>query len=171
MVNPVVVLAVATLVIALNGQRKNSLYLLPLVVLGGNSISCLVFWALRLMRQRAGSWFIAVLTAGYLSQIFGYIALIALIVVIGIVVIQPTHSGTLGLRADPKFWVLWCWATLEILHHHVYKLILGSHDTLQYVLENGRLSEARRPLGGAIGVQLRKLTHHHMRLQRKPTMS
>jgi len=58
---------------------------------------------------------------------------------------------------DSKYWIFYGWAFVEGVHHYLYKLSFGKKDTLKYVVESRNLIHINRPLGGAIGIQLKKL--------------
>jgi hypothetical protein len=156
-VNPLIVFAVSILLIVVKSENRSLLYLLPLAFLAANSLICAIFWAIRLSRCRR-PWFPILLAVGYVARIlgwFGFLALIAL--ALSILLRQPWWRREFPLGTDWKFWIFWTWAFLEAIHHHFYKLTFGSHDTLQNIVEGRKWNRLREPLGGAIGIQLRKL--------------
>jgi hypothetical protein len=86
-----------------------------------------------------------------------------------VIAVQLIGEDILDFRWDIKFLIFWGWAMLEIIHHHYYKLTFGTRDTLQYVLENCSWSDIRKPIGGAIGIQLKKVRFRNIHLEDKCT--
>jgi hypothetical protein len=72
-------------------------------------------------------------------------------------ILNLPHLGVLSLTTSSRYWVFTAWAIIEGLQHFLYKLSFGQRDTLGYVLSQGWATTWRIPLGGAIGVQLRRL--------------
>jgi hypothetical protein len=157
-VNPLVVLAVSILLITTKSDSKSLPYLFPLVFLATNSLLCAVFWALRLSHRRYRPGYGILLVIGYIGRALGWIGILTLTALaLGIVLSHNSWSGRLAGELDWKFWAFWGWAILEAVHHHVYKLQFGARDTLQYIVAGRNWSRAREPLGGAIGIHMRKL--------------
>ena len=156
--NPLIVLAVSIMLIIVNSDSKSPLYLFPLTFLAANSLTCAVFWAIRLTMHRRRSWYPSLFAVGYAARVLGWLGFLTLIALaLGILLRQTSRVGQFPLGLDWKFWIFWGWAVLEAVHHHIYKLTFGSRDTLQYVVEGSNWNRIRKPIGGAIGIQLRKL--------------
>jgi hypothetical protein len=70
-------------------------------------------------------------------------------------------SGVRGWQynflTDLKYWIFTGWAFFEGTHSYLYKLSFGKRDSLQYIVETLSFGHLFRPLGGAVGVELRKL--------------
>jgi len=142
-------------------MQSKGYYILPLFILVINAIICFIFWYIRLKRKISESWLEIVLRIGTFAQFIGFIGLLALLLYLLGILAQLIFNDDQYIRSDYKFWIFWSWAILEIIHHHYYKLIFRGNDTLQSVIENGRWDDFHKPLGGAIGIQLRKVRFHH----------
>jgi hypothetical protein len=160
--NPLVVFIVCVVLVVLSCQRQRWLYVFPTAILGINSGLSFVFWTFRLSRNRGDSWRSVVISIGSVSRVFGLVSLLALVAMFAVLVMTPRWVTEYVDGPTAKFWLLWGWAVLELIHSHVYKLTLGSRDTLEYVLHGRRWTEAGRPLGGAIGQQLEKLRRQRL---------
>jgi hypothetical protein len=158
LINPVVVFAVSVLLMYTKHQEESALYLTPIGFLAINSVACFSFWALRLARNRSGLRRSCAFAVGYASRFIGWLGFLALLaLLLGAILGRTVERSELSMDTDPKFWIFWGWAMFEAVHHHIYKLTFGFRDTLQYVVEGGNWNQLARPLGGAIGVQLRRL--------------
>jgi hypothetical protein len=155
--NPLIVFVVCVVLVALNLQRQKWLLVIPAAVLGLNAGLSFVFWMFRLKRNRRGSWLPLVIAIGSTSRAVGLASLLVLIATSVILLVEPKWVTDYLDQPAAKFWVLWGWTTIELIHSHVYKLALGSRDTLEHVLRGPHWAEAGTPLRGAIGQQLRKL--------------
>lgn len=102
-----------------------------------------------------------VIFTGLLAAGFGYIGLLTLTVALGVICLKPDLLQDFRLEVDALFYILCAWAILEFIHHHVYKLTYGRYDTLEYIIRSGRWQNVKAPLGGAIGVQFRKISLRH----------
>jgi hypothetical protein len=77
-----------------------------------------------------------------------------------IIITSPQWLADRGLEPNARFWALWVWAVVDVIHAHVYKITFGARDTMEYILKSRRWKEARNPLGGAIGRQLKRIRHY-----------
>lgn len=151
------VLVVCSALGVLAGQDHRWLSVIALGVLAVNAAASLLFWTLRLRIRRDGSRIGTVLAVGLLARVLGLAGLAILGVLLVAMIGWPSWLSERGLWPEPRFWIFWGWAVLEIVQAHVYKLTLGTRDTLEHVLRGGHWAEADKPLRGAIGQQLRKL--------------
>ncbi len=145
------------LIIANESSESNAARLFPLIIVAINAIVCLGFWIVRLNTLRGSVLRSQVALAGFLAMGIGYVGLLSLIAALGILIVKPIGFQNFYLSVDPLFYILCGWAVLELIHHHVYKLIYGKHDTLEYIIRSGHWQSIKAPLGGAIGVQVRKI--------------
>ncbi len=159
--NPFFVSLVCAALIVLNYRRERWLYIFPLVVLGSHATSAFVFWMIRLSKTRSEAWRKAVISFGVVSQVFGFAGLASLVVMLIDLIIMPGRLSERFGEPDGKFWVLWAWTAIEIIHAHVYKITFGKRDTLEYVLRERCWADAAWPLGGAIGRQISKVRQQH----------
>ena len=158
MIAQLVVLTICVGLIIVNGLNKSNVArLLPLAIVAINAIVCLLFWIVRLNALKSSSTKKQVVLVGFIAMGIGYVGLLTLIVVLSTLNLKPSLLQGFYSRFDPLFYILCAWAMLELIHHHVYKLIYGEHDTLEYLIKSGHWRNIRAPLGGAIGVQVRKM--------------
>jgi hypothetical protein len=155
---PVVFLASGAILWVNLARGKELQYVLPLGVLAVLSLSAFVFWCFRLLwtgKDREALF----LVVGYASYAVGALSLFALIVVslVGVLNTMPVGIRSLDFAPDLKYWVFLGWAFLEGIHHYLYKLLFGRSDTLAHVVRTRNWSYVGKPLGGAIGIQLKRL--------------
>ena len=155
---PVVFLASVSIIWVNLARGKELWYIFPLGVLAVISLSAFVFWCFRLLWTRSDRE-TSLLFVGYASYAIGGLSLFALIVVslAGVSETTPLGIWAPDFAPDRKYWVFLSWALLEGMHHYLYKLSFGRSDTLSHLVRTRKWSYAGKPLGGAIGVQLRKL--------------
>ena len=173
MIAQLVVFTICVGLIIVNGLNKSNVArLLPLAIVAVNAIVCLSFWIVRLNALRSNSLEKQVIFVGFLAMGVGYVGLLTLIVVLSTLNLKPSLLQGFYSRFDPLFYILCAWAILELVHHHVYKLIYGKYDTLEYLIRSGHWRNVKAPLGGAIGVQVRKmgLRRHLNNADQKYTM-
>lgn len=144
-------------IIANKSSESNAARLFPLMIVAINAIVCLLFWIVRLNTLKGSVRTRHVVLAGFLAMGIGYVGLLSLIAAFGILILKPIEFQNFYLTVDPLFYILCGWAVLELIHHHVYKLIYGKHDTLEYIIRSGHWQSIKAPLGGAVGVQVRKI--------------
>jgi hypothetical protein len=158
LINPLVVFCVSAAIIGISIGEKGLLFIVPLVVLAANSMAVFVFWCLRLSQAGGHRQSSGVLVVGYAAYVVGCAGLLALIaLLLATLSNAPATEETPQFRPDLKFWIFWGWAMIEGIHHYIYKLKFGRRDTLQHIIEGRGWSHAGGPVGGAIGIQLRKL--------------
>jgi hypothetical protein len=158
LVNPLVVFSVSIGILCVSIHEKGVLYVLPLAVLAVNSLLSFAFWTVRLSPVFGSRRPSLVRMVGVGAAAVGWGGLLTLIVLsFWIVSGGGAATGKPGFSPDGKFWIFWSWAMVEGIHHYIYKLTFGRWDTLQHVIENADWRHAGKPLGGAVGVQLRKL--------------
>jgi hypothetical protein len=160
-INPLVVFLACASLTLLNGLKQRWDYVLPLVLLAVNAGFSFAFWSWRLKKLQGMRWLTVALVLGRASRVVAIVSILVLAAALAAAVASPTWAVVHVGKLDAKFWVLWVWAVIEVVHGHVYKLTFGMRNTLEEALFNRRWSEARAPLGGAIGEQLRKLRHRH----------
>ena len=154
----IVVLAICMgLIISNRLNDGNAGRLLPLAIVGLNAVFCFFFWKVRLKNLRSGSRGKLVVTVGFLAMGTAYTGLLLLVILLVSLSLKPDLLRELGVNAEPGLYLLCVWAILEIIHHHISKLLYGKRDTLEYIIRAGHWQDLRAPLGGAIGVQIRKL--------------
>jgi hypothetical protein len=116
----------------------------------------MIFWSSRLLkgphRERA-----SVIRLGDVIHAIGVVTFLSLILATLVKIIELPRLGLFSLPASPRYWIFTFWAVLEGLQHFIYKLSFGRRDTLGYVLTQGWTKSWKIPLGGAIGIQLRRL--------------
>ena len=159
LIHPLVVFLVSVLIIWVNLARgKELLYIFPLGVLAVLSLSAFVFWLFRLLWIRNNRK-ASLLVVGLATYTVGGLSLSALIVVLvaGVLDTLPFRILTPDFTPDRNYRIFVAWAFLEGIHHYLYKLSYCRSDTLAYVITTRNWSYAAKPLGGAIGVQLRRL--------------
>ena len=150
-----VMLIICLVLIATHGpDHHHTARLLPATLVAVNAVACLLFWIVRLNALNGSTAPLRPRLIGYWAMGIGYVELLILGVTLTGVAIQPEAFSR---STDPLFYVLCVWAMLELIHHHVYKLVYGKHDTLAYLIRSGHWHRATTPLGGAIGVQVRKI--------------
>jgi len=159
-INPFVVFLVCASLAVLDGLKQRWYYILPLALLAVNAGFSFTFWSWRLKKLQDIRWLTVALVLGRASRVVALVSIFVLATAPAAAVASPTWAEVHVGKLDAKFWVLWVWAVLEVVHGHVYKLTFG-RNSLEEVLFNRRWSEALAPLGGAIGQQLRKLRHRH----------
>ena len=153
-----IVLAICVGLIVVNGSDKgNVARLFPLVIVAINAIVCLLFWIVRLNPLRNGLFGKQAAFVGLLAIGIGHVGLFTLVIALCALNLKPSLFQGFHLRFDPLFYILCAWAILELVHHHVYKLIYGKYDSLEYLIQSGHWRNIEAPLGGAIGVQVRKM--------------
>ncbi|MCC5854798.1 MAG: hypothetical protein JJU10_03845 [Idiomarina sp.] len=158
-INPLVVFLVCASLTVLNGVGQRWGYVLPLALLAVNAGFSFAFWSWRLKKSRGKRWLTVSLVLGKGSRVVAIVSIFVLAAALAAAVASPSWVEVHFGKLDTKFWILWVWAVLEVVHSHVYRLTLGMRNTLEEVVANRRWSEAGAPLGGAIGGQLRKLRH------------
>ena len=158
MIAQLVVFTICIGLIIVNGLNKNNVArLFPLVIVAVNAIVCLSFWIVRLNTLRNGLFGKQAAFVGLLAIGIGHVGLLTLITALCALNLKPSLFQSFHLRFDPLFYIFCAWAILELVHHHVYKLIYGKYDTLEYLIRSGHWRNIKAPLGGAIGVQVRKM--------------
>lgn len=163
--NPLATLLASTVILMLTVSRGAAvLAILPVAVLATGSLCALVFWWIRLAGSAARRAPL-ILAVGAVTRTLGFAAFVCLLIGVGVVVVGPMPLG-LPLQAPAaggKYWIFVIWASLECTQHFLYKLSFGQRDTLGHLLRRGNVRDWRLPLGGAIGVHLRKLREAHRR--------
>lgn len=160
--NPLVTFLASTLILLLRVSRgRDMASAVPLAALALGSLCALVFWCSRLLkgshRERT-----SVIRMGDVIHAIGIVTFLSLIVATIVKIVGLAHLGVLSLPAGPRYWLFTIWAILEGLQHFLYKLSFGRRDTLGYVLTQGWAKSWKIPLGGAIGIQLRRLRQQRM---------
>jgi hypothetical protein len=162
-INPLIVFLVCASLAVLNGLKQRWQYVLPLTLLAINAGFSFAFWSWRLKKRQGKRWLEVALALGLASRVVAIVSILVLAVALGAAVATPGWAEAQVGKLDVKYWVLWVWAVLEVVHSHVYRLTLGTRNTLEDVVANRRWSEVGAPLGGAIGKQLHKLHQRQTR--------
>jgi hypothetical protein len=164
--NPLVTFLASTLILLLRVSRGRDIAsVVPLAALVLGSLCALVFWCSRLLkgshRERA-----SVIRIGVVIHAIGIATFLSLILATIVKIVGLVNLGLFSLPASPRYWIFTIWAILEGLQHFTYKLSFGRKDTLGYVLSQEWTKTWRIPLGGAIGIQLRRLRQQRMHAPR-----
>ena len=162
-VNPLVTLLASILILYVQISRGFSpLGMLPVAVLAVTSLGALAFWSMRLgLEPTAHRDLLIALATGI--HALGIAAFAVVVFSIPVVVLGPRSLG-IPLSAPSNsshHWILVAWAAIETVQHFVYKLSFGRRDTLAYILCSRAQADWRRPLGGSVGLQVRKLRRQH----------
>jgi len=164
-VNPLATFFASIVILHLSVSRGQTLIaILPIAVLATTSLAALAFWLIRLAGSAATRARL-ILAVGTVTHVVGLVAFLCLLVGVGIAAVGPANLG-MPLHAPAagyKYWIFVLWASLESTQHFLYKLSFGKRDTLAYVIQRGNSGAWRLPLGGAIGVELRKLREEENR--------
>ncbi len=152
---PLVVFFSCTFLFRLQMSRQNWMHLVPITVLGINSGLAFIFWTIRLKapgREKR----LPLLAAGYISRAAGGAGLLALLAAPAVFLIAPHWLARSSDGLSVGFWMMWGFALTELVHNHLYKLTFG-RNTLERIIVGHRWNEISKPLGGAIGQQIRKI--------------
>ncbi len=163
---PLVTLLASILIIIVAVSRSMHLItLVPLLVLSIGSMGAFVFWCFRLLMKSLNRKAL-LLWVGTIVCAVGVTAFAFLVLITFIYLLSPEKLRT-TLFTGSKYWLFFIWASVESSQHYLYKLSFGKRDTLGYLLRQGSMDSWRLPLGGAIGIQLRKLRRQQFHKQQK----
>ncbi|MCK5131002.1 MAG: hypothetical protein KAR40_02490 [Candidatus Sabulitectum sp.] len=159
-VAPAVVVGISVMVLLPRAlARGESLYALPLVLLIVIAATALMFWLIRLSFVNSQGSKRPLMKLGLLLYSIGLTSTIGLLVITTgkllnhVLRLHPLFH----YETDTVYWIISVWTLLEGTHHYAYKLMYGRRDALAGMLMDGGLIDLRRPIGGAIGIQLLRM--------------
>jgi len=159
-VAPAVVVGISAIVLLPRAlARGDSLYALPLVLLIVVEATALMFWLIRLSLLHSQGSKRLVLKLGFLLYSIGLTFTIGMMVITAGKLLNhvlPLHP-LFDYDTDKVYWIISIWALLEGIHHYCYKLMYGRRNALADMLMDGGSVDLRRPIGGAIGIQLLRM--------------
>ncbi len=150
---PLVVFFSCTFLFRLQMSRQNWMHLVPITVLGINSGLAFIFWTIRLKARGERSDYHCLLRIhkprSWWCRAPGFAGST------GCFLIAPHWLARSSDGLSVGFWMMWGFALTELVHNHLYKLTFG-RNTLERIIVGHRWNEISKPLGGAIGQQIRK---------------
>ena len=96
-------------------------------------------------------------TIGIIASWVGYSGLFILVSTIFMMTTKTDLLVEFDNKLSLTFIFFLTWGFFELIHHHVYKLFYGKYDTLEYIVKSGNWTDSKKPIGGAIGIQVKKL--------------
>ena len=74
-------------------------------------------------------------------------------------------------KTDKIYWLISIWALIELIHHFFYKLIHDKKHSLIEIINEERYKDLTLPLGGAIGIALKKLKNFRQSSKGAPSLT